>query len=94
MSEKEKMVIPGHSPATIVGGMRVGKPHHPVGLTEEKAHEKHPKKKNITSLSLSFLPTEPTKENEEWVNNDLFLLFFDETNWLVTVEVRAELTNS
>ena len=37
----EKTGIPGHSPAMIVGGMRVSKPHHPVSLTDEKSHEKH-----------------------------------------------------
>jgi hypothetical protein len=49
MSEKEKMMIPGHSPAAFVGGMRVGKSHHPVSLAEIKSHEKGPRhvKENV-----------------------------------------------
>lgn len=41
MSDKEeKISIGGHSPAIMVGGMRVSKPNHPVSLTEEKSNKK------------------------------------------------------
>lgn len=43
MSDREEKInIPGHSPAMLVGGMRVSKPYHPVSLTEEKSTRKLP----------------------------------------------------
>ncbi|CAF0796410.1 unnamed protein product [Brachionus calyciflorus] len=62
MSE-ENINIPGHSPAMVVGGMRVSKPYHPVSLTEEKSHEKR-LKPNIEFVEHNSREIVYVKENK------------------------------
>ena len=44
MSDVENPNIPGHSPASMVGGMRVGRGHHPAGSSgQEQKLQRVPK---------------------------------------------------